>query len=86
MTWNYKGDFNELAGILVYGLTMKRLVAAGRMDEVNDPVKMLEAAKEFGITDDKIADAMETAGRRMKEALEFERALESMTEASRLLK
>ena len=79
--WTYSGDFNELSSILIYGLTMKRLVDAGRMDEVNDPVKMTAAAKEFGITKEKIAVAMETAGRQMKEALALEKDLESVWQA-----
>ena len=78
MEWTYTGDFNELSSIIIYGLTMKRLVDKGRMDEVNDSAKMTAAAKEFGITKEKIAEAMEMAGRQMKEALEIEKDMESV--------
>ena len=79
MEWNYEGNFNELSAFLVYGLTMKRLVDADRIDEVNDPVKMSAAAREFGITKEKIADAMLKAGQQMKEALALEKDLEEAT-------
>ena len=73
--WNYTGDFNELSGMLIYCLTMKYLVNENRTDEVNNPKFMESAAKEIGITNEKIADAMIKAGTQMKEAIELEKAI-----------
>ena len=61
--------------MIFYGLTMKYLVNEGRVGEVNDPALMAAAAKEIGLTNEKIADAMFRAGKQMKEAIELEGSL-----------
>ena len=73
MEWKYEGDFNELSGMLFYGITMKYLVSEGREDEVNNPELMAAAAKEIGLSNEKIADAMIEAGSQLKEACTKER-------------
>ena len=75
MTWNYEGDFNELSGMLLYCITKKYLVDEGRIDEVDNPKLMAAAAKEIGLTNEKIADAMITAGQQLKDAIELEKAM-----------
>ena len=73
--WNYEGDFNEMASFVRYSLLMKLLVHDGRPDWVNNPRLMTKAAEEYGITSEKIAEAMIEAGMQLKEALEIEKEM-----------
>jgi len=86
MTWNYEGDFNELSGMLLYCITMKYLVNEGRIDEVDNPKLMATAAKEIGLTNEKIADAMIQAGQQLKDAIELEKAIDDFAEVATLRK
>ncbi len=83
MEWKYDGDFNEMAGMLIYGITMKYLVDEGSEDEVNNSELMAAAADEIGLTHEKLADAMIQAGKQLKEAVMFEKAAIEFTEMSR---
>ena len=80
MEWKYNGNFNELAGMINYCLTMKYLIGENRMSEVNNPDSMKRAADEIGLTAEKIANAMFDAGKQMKEQLEFEKNIKEYTE------